>query len=50
MKDECEKFASDLEKNRKVLEDAKLTAQVGPGEGGGGECKPYLFHSLIGNY
>ena len=35
MKDECEKFASDLEKNRKVLEDAKLTAQVGPGEGGG---------------
>ena len=31
MKDECEKFVSDLEKNRKVLQDAKLTAQVGPG-------------------
>ena len=43
MKDECEKFASDLEKNRKVLEEAKLTAQVRQDcteEGGGGSFNP----------
>ena len=49
MKDECEKFASDLEKNRKVLEEAKLTAQVrqdwtrGRGVGGLGVVSTLTF-------